>query len=63
MLVNHPNSLNGVHLEGLLMTKFPTITPVPTIRVVRQPKEDEDPKLFQKCNAKGENLILKYKRR
>ncbi|VDM18013.1 unnamed protein product [Hydatigera taeniaeformis] len=57
MLVNHPNSLNGIHLEGLLMNKFPTVTPVPTIRVVRQPKENEDPRLIPKCGCRTTRMI------
>lgn len=52
MIVNTPNSWMGIHLEGLLMNKFPTVMPVPTVRIVRQPKEDEDLKLLSKCNAK-----------
>ncbi|KAL5112703.1 putative methyltransferase NSUN7 [Taenia crassiceps] len=57
MLVNHPNSLNGIHLEGLLMNKFPTVTPVPTIRIVRQLKETEDPKLIPKCGCRTTRMI------
>ncbi|KAM7540195.1 hypothetical protein Aperf_G00000040417 [Anoplocephala perfoliata] len=57
MLVNHPNSFNGIHLEGLLMNKFPTVTPVPTIRLVRQPKENEDVKLIPRCGCKSTRII------
>ncbi|KAH9285759.1 putative methyltransferase NSUN7 [Echinococcus granulosus] len=57
MLVNHPNSLNGIHLEGLLMNKFPTVTPVPTVRIVRQAKENEDPKLIPKCGCRTTRMI------
>uniref|UniRef100_A0A5K3EJK6 Nardilysin-like n=1 Tax=Mesocestoides corti TaxID=53468 RepID=A0A5K3EJK6_MESCO len=57
MIVNNPNSWNGIHLEGLLMNKFPTITPIPTIRLVRQPKENEDPKMIVRSGCKSTRLI------
>ncbi|KAM3185017.1 hypothetical protein ACTXT7_007228 [Hymenolepis weldensis] len=57
VLVNQPNSLCGIHLESLLMNRFPYVSPVPKIRIVRSIKENEDPKLITKCGCKSTRLI------
>ncbi|VDO00839.1 unnamed protein product [Rodentolepis nana] len=57
ILINQPNSLCGIHLEGLLMNRFPYSSPVPTIRIVRSVKESEDSKLAVKSGCKSIRLI------
>lgn len=60
LFANSASNLNAVHLEGLLQNKFPMVAPVPTLRVSRQPKEEEDPKMLKDFGSKCEsNLGIK----
>uniref|UniRef100_A0A183T3C3 Calmodulin n=1 Tax=Schistocephalus solidus TaxID=70667 RepID=A0A183T3C3_SCHSO len=57
LIANTTSPWWGVHLEGLLANKFPTVQPVPQIRVSRQPKEDEDPKFLTKAGSKSTKML------
>ncbi|VEL33224.1 unnamed protein product [Protopolystoma xenopodis] len=52
MFVNTTNLLSAIHMEGLLGNKFPMVLPVPTIRIIRTIREDEDNKLATKMGSK-----------
>ncbi|BHF72704.1 hypothetical protein SprV_0401577300 [Sparganum proliferum] len=57
LIANTTSPWWGVHLEGLLANKFPTVQPVPQIRVSRQAKEDEDPKFLTKAGSKSTKML------